>query len=436
MSRRSTERLPVALVLVLIGVVLAIALGRAALAMLVTPWLILLALGITRAERQHPKLIVNADETRLVVGDTVTVTTTVTDAQGRMTVLVRPSSPVGRLTTSTIHPTEVLVDGGHQTSLTFDLTADRWGTFDVGHVAVEVVEPYGLTRWLGSARDPTPIRVHPTSQQIQSMVRPWFVRRTTGAHGSRHVGPGIEYADHRPFGPGDSLRDINWRVSARSDRLWTSQRHPDRASDVVLLLDSFVESGHDVHTVFGMAIEAAMAVAEAHLSATDRVGLVELGGLVRWVLPGTGRLQLQRLVDALLATGLFAFPADRELTRIGPRALPPRSFVMALTPLLDDRFIDSLLELAGRGHDIAVVECDPATDPFGPTVDGGSRRGDEGPTAADVAWRIWSIERTMLRDRLTDCGVAVARWDREAPLEVTLRTLARKRRRIHPVVRR
>lgn len=429
MTRRSTERLVVAVVLSLTGVVAAVALGRPAVAMLVTPWFVLLVVGLMRSGPQEPSLSVTVDESRPLVGDTVTITATLSDVDGRVTVTASPWSPVGALSRQPIAPQE-LATGGRPEAVMFTVSTDQWGTFDVGRMAVEVIEPYGLTRWTGVVHDPTPLRVHPTSQQIQSMVAPWFVRRTTGAHQSRATGRGVEYADLRPYGPGDSLRDINWRVSARSDRLWTSQRHPDRATDVILLLDSFIESGHDVQTMFGLAIEAAVALAESHLSVTDRVGLVELGGLVRWVVPGTGRLQLQRLVDALLATALYANAADRDLTLIGARAMPPRSFVLALSPLLDDRFIEALVQLTGRGHDVAVVECDPAIDP---TDD----RGDaDEPTAAKLAWRIWSAERAMLHDRLAQRGVAVARWDRDLPLEVTLRELTRNRRRIGPMVRR
>ncbi len=437
MTRRSTERFVVALVLTLLGVVAALALGRAAMAMLVTPWFVLLVAGILRAGPQEPLVTVSVDETRPLVGDTIEVTASVSGVTGRVTVTASPSSPIGPLSDRPVAAQETVADGTTQTTVTFPVPADQWGTFDVGRMAIEVIEPYGLTRWTGVAHDAAPIRVHPTSQQIQSMIAPWFVRRTTGAHQSRSIGRGIEYADLRPHGPGDSLRDINWWVSARSDRLWTSQRHPDRATDVILLLDSFVESGHDVHTMFGLAIEAAVALAESHLAVTDRVGLVELGGLVRWVVPGTGRLHLQRLVDALLATALYANAADRDLTLLGPRAMPPRSFVLALSPLLDDRFIDALIELTGRGHDVAVIECDPATDRTVPTGAGaGAGAAAIGPTAADIAWRIWSAERAMLRDRLAQRGMAVARWDRDLPLETTLRTLARKRRRIGPLVRR
>jgi uncharacterized protein (DUF58 family) len=222
----------------------------------------------------------------------------------------------------------------------------------------------------------------------------------------------VEYADLRPFTSGDSLRDINWKVTARTGELWVSQRHPDRATDVVLLVDSFVESGHDVMTVFGLAIEGAVALAESHLGLADRVGLVELGGTVRWLRPAAGAIQLQRISDALLSTGLHSHVAERNLPSLLARALPPSSFVVALTPLLDDRFIEALHFLAGRGHDVGVVEV-------------GETSSFEG-----TARRIWEAERQMTRDRLAERGIAVARWNRGEHLDVAMLELERRRRRV------
>jgi uncharacterized protein (DUF58 family) len=225
------------------------------------------------------------------------------------------------------------------------------------------------------------------------------------------VGHGVEYADLRPFTSGDSLRDINWRVTARTGELWVSQRHPDRATDVVLFVDSFVESGHDVLTAFGLAIEGVMALAESHLGMADRVGLVELGGTVRWLSPAAGGHQLQRISDALLSTGFHSHVAERDLPALMLRALPPRSFVVALTPLLDGRFIEALHILAGHGHDVGVIEV-----------------GDT-PGRAGVARRLWDAERQMTRDRLAEHGIAVAPWSRGDHLDIAMLELGRRRRR-------
>ncbi len=311
------------------------------------------------------------------------------------------------------------------TILNHTLTASAWGAHDVGRVDLTVHEPYGLLSWSGTLHTPSDVLVHPHPVELQRLLMPWLVRRLTGAHPSRTVGRGIEYADIRQFGSGDSLRDINWRLSARSDELWVSQRHPDRSTDVVLLLDTFTESGHDVRAVLGRAIEAAVTLAESHLAVNDRVGVIEVGGIIRWIGLGSGQHQLHLLTDALLATRLYENAAERPLTAIPQRALPPRSFIVALSPLLDDRFNDTILTLRGAGHDVSVIEYPPLSDE--------SRRQRSETETSKMALRIWDAEREMTRDRLIQHGIVVGQWHEDRHLDEVLADIANRRRGIRAV---
>ena len=49
---------------------------------------------------------------------------------------------------------------------------------------------------------------------------------------ARAKGEGIEFADMRPFAPGDPLKRVNWRASARRGELWVNESHPERNTDV------------------------------------------------------------------------------------------------------------------------------------------------------------------------------------------------------------
>lgn len=420
MTRRATNRLLVAIIATVAGALFAALGGMPEAAVLVAPWAALLVLGLTTAQSGASTATVEITTDRLLVGDDVEVVTTVRGAAGSIHVKCRPSAGFS----PRFHANDAWRAGirdvfvSERAVVHSLVPAYRWGTHDVGHAYIEITEPYGLFRRGGLVGQPRQVRVHPTPTELQNLLAPWLVRRIAGAHSSKSLGRGVEYADIRPFAAGDSLREINWRASARSPELWVSQRHPDQATDVILLLDSFVESGHDAHAVVGLAIEAAVALAESHLAVTDRVGLVEMGGIVRWVRPSTGRIQLQRLTDSLLSTGLYANAAGRNLQGIPARVLPPRSFVVALTPLLDDRFIDALFVLAGRGHDVAVVEC--ATEPAGDRPDSIQTR---------LVNRFWQADRQIVRDELAEHGIAVARWRKGVQLEVTLRELAQRRHR-------
>ena len=433
MRRSSTVRLPLAVIVVVASALVATMVGRPEAAIAAAPWAALLVLGLTSTRRQGLRGRAELGADRILVGDAIELAVTVrTESAGW--VVLRPlghETPDGRNDRSGRHadhrPVAMAsaVAADRPVVVGCQLPTPPWGAHDVGRVEVTLHERYGLFEQHGMLTEPVRLRVHPRPVDLQRLLGPWLVRRQSGVHDSTAADRGVELADIRPFGSGDALRDVNWWASARSNQLLVTQRHPDRATDAILLLDSFVESGHDVRTVVGLAVEAAVALAESHLALSDRVGLVELGGVVRWVNPGTGRLQLHRLTDALLGTRLYANSTDRDLTVLPRGALPPRSFVLALSPLLDPRFIDTLFVLRASGHDVAVIEC------FYETPDAGGLNVEVSRAAA----RVFDAERTIVRDRLTERGVAVGRWRRDEHLDLVLAELLTARRRLARMAR-
>src|ERR687886_247940 len=50
--------------------------------------------------------------------------------------------------------------------------------------------------------------------------------------------PALEFADHRPYSPGDDPRLVDWRAYARLDRLYLKQFLEERSRTLTLLLDA------------------------------------------------------------------------------------------------------------------------------------------------------------------------------------------------------
>ena len=96
-----------------------------------------------------------------------------------------------------------------------------------------------------------------------------------------------------------------------------------------------------------------------YLREKDRVGFVTFGGILNWLLPSTGAIQLYRIVDAMLDTQIVLSYAWRDVSTVPRRMLPPQALVLALTPLLDERSEGALLDLRGRGFDLVVIEISP-----------------------------------------------------------------------------
>ena len=222
---------------------------------------------------------------------------------------------------------------------------------------------------------------------------------------ARARGEGIEFADLRPFTAGDRVRRINWRVSARKGELYVNEQHPERNSDVVLFLDSFAEVRGERAGTLDLAVRAAASLAHEYLDRRDRVGVVGFGGVVQWLLPGTGRAQDYRIADALITSEVTLSYALKDVDVLPRRTLPPQALVVALSPLLDERSMRALGDLRARGFDLAVVDVSPL--PF-VTLPPGS------PDA--LALRLWPLWRDALRFGYERLGVPVVEWRQGEPL--------------------
>ena len=75
------------------------------------------------------------------------------------------------------------------------------------------------------------LRVYPSVETLHALLPPYETQVFIGNQVSRAKGEGIEFADVRPWTPGDRPRRINWRASARRDELWVNDQHPERNTD-------------------------------------------------------------------------------------------------------------------------------------------------------------------------------------------------------------
>jgi uncharacterized protein (DUF58 family) len=262
-----------------------------------------------------------------------------------------------------------------------------------------------------------PLKVYPHAETLRALLRPQETQLSAGNQVARVRGEGIEFADLRPFTPGDRPRRINWRASARRGALWVNEAHPERNADVVLFLDTFAEARRTGPGTLDLAVGAAGSLAQRYLLHKDRVGLVSFGGVLNWLLPATGVVQLYRVVDALLDTEIVLNYSWKDLDVIPARTLPPRALVVALTPLIDKRTVAALLDLRRRGFDLAIVEIDPA-----PFVEPGE---DE---LERLAFRIWHLRREALRSEYERVGVPVVPWRDGESLQAALEEVRSFRR--------
>ena len=101
----------------------------------------------------------------------------------------------------------------------------RWGNYQVGDIRLRARDRLGLLAWEQQLDRRTLLRVYPLPETLRRIVPPVATQPFAGNEVARQKGEGLEFADLREFAPGDRVRSINWRASARRDGL-VRQRAP------------------------------------------------------------------------------------------------------------------------------------------------------------------------------------------------------------------
>jgi uncharacterized protein (DUF58 family) len=416
MTRYPSQKLGAYTAVVALGLLGALAAGLPELVAVVAPFALLLLAGLlaARPPRLAARLVVA--EERLVEGQSVRLDLELTADAAVEQLEVLVGVPDGLAVEEGPNPTALPLAAGEPASVRWSVRGRRWGLYRLGPVWLRVRDRFGLFHYEARVEGGRALRVYPGADALRSMVRPFDTRATAGEQVARVKGDGIEFADLRPFVPGDRVRRINWRASARRGALWVNEAHPERNAEIVLFLDTFAEAGGHGGTL-AAAVRAATALAARYLDRRDRVGLVRLGGTLEWLLPGAGPSHLHRVVEALLEADATPSYVDKGLHLVPPRTLPPGALVIAITPLLDERGRTILVDLHDRGWDLAVIEVSPL----------GHAEEPEGEFGA-LAHRLWRLQREAVRARYERLGIAVAEWRDDVPLDAVLEEVAAFRR--------
>jgi uncharacterized protein (DUF58 family) len=419
-TRRPTGKIAAYVGVAALALLAGLALGRPELVAVAAPLAVLAVAGLTGARDPQVDARAGVDRERALVGDEVTVELTLAAATRveRLEVLLVVPTGMDGPAGDRAWATAVALAAGEERTLTVPLTCRRWGAYWLGDVHLRAHDRFRLFTWERRLEQPAPLKVFPLPDTLRTLVRPLQTQVSTGSHVAPQRGDGIEFADLRPFLPGDRPRSINWRATARRGGLMVNQRHPERSTDVVLFLDSFQDVRGAAGGTLDRAVGAAASLAAAYLRQRDRVGLVSFGGFVQWLPPSGGQAALYRLLDTLMETQVFATAAWKGIRHLPPRTLPAKALIVALTPLVDERGVAALFDLLARGYDLAVVDISPLTH-------AGRADGDWG----DLARRLWALERETLRHRYQRLGAAVVEWTDAVHLQQVLLEVEACRRR-------
>jgi uncharacterized protein (DUF58 family) len=151
---------------------------------------------------------------------------------------------------------------GESARAAYRLPTERRGRFEVGPVRATVSDPFGLASRTRRVLGTEEVIVFPRVHEIMSLPETGgdeLDRDMPRAHG--RLDPGGEFMNLRDYEPGDDLRRVHWRSTARYQRLMVRQNEARQRTPVLIMLDVRPHS-HD-RPSFERAVEACASVANA-----------------------------------------------------------------------------------------------------------------------------------------------------------------------------
>jgi len=179
----------------------------------------------------------------------------------------------------------------------------------------------------------------------------------SGLHRSPLLGMSVDFAEHRAYMPGDDVRLIDWRVYARTDRLYVKQFETDTNANLHLVLDISASMDFGSGTVSKLEYAKFLAASLAYLSTRqrDRIGLITFNNDIVDFIPTSIKhfSRVLHTLDNVTAGGVSDYQLPLE--KIAER-LRRRSLVVLISDLYEtpDRLLAAMNQLRYRGNELIV----------------------------------------------------------------------------------
>jgi uncharacterized protein (DUF58 family) len=265
-----------------------------------------------------------------------------------------------------------------------------------------------------------------------------------GLHQSPYHGFSVEFSEYRQYMPGDPLRNLDWKVWGRTDKLFVKQYEEETNLKAFLVLDSSASMAYGSGSITKHRYAALVAAALSHLMLRQRdaVGLVSFDSALRSFLP-------PRSVGSHLHTLLAAVEdsapdgSDTDLAETFhdlAERIKRRALIIVLSDLLDDTdsVINGLKHFRHRNHEVIVFhlldprEHDLAFDRETVFVDL-----ESGARVSTEPWQIAKEYRAEIDARLErlqrECRenfIDYVCLDTETPFDVALSNYLAKRKKL------
>ncbi len=292
----------------------------------------------------------------------------------------------------------------------YRVTPGKRGRFEFGDVHVRVRGPLGLVSHERVFPAAQSIAVYPDLRGASRLLLSGAALDLVnlGLRQLRRDGRGSEFARLRDYAQGDSVRDVDWKATARRGRPVTRVLESERSQSILICVDAGRSMAAQVDglTKLDHAVNAALFLAFVAVRNGDRVGLaVFADGVKAYLPPAAGRAQYRKMVDTLYGTTPSLTYVDylalfKELNV----RLTRRSLLCVFTDFLDEEqaatMVAPLHRLARRHVPLCLSVKDTALQKLLRTPPPGPEEAFQHAVASELL-----TDREVLKARVSQGGV-------------------------------
>ena len=235
-------------------------------------------------------------------------------------------------------PVKLEIEAGAFAQVRYSITPQQRGLAKFGQLCCRVTSGWRLWEknfYYGEAQES---KIYPNYKPLfrSSFIGSDQLYTDLGLQLRQRRGEGTDFHQLRDFRVGDSLRQIDWRATARFNKPISREYQEERDQQVVFLLDCGrrmrARDGEISH--FDHALNALLISAFVALRQGDSVGLLSFAGQSRWVAPIKGRFQISRLLEQIY--DLDSSPSASDYLEVARQLMtrqPRRSLIILISSL-------------------------------------------------------------------------------------------------------
>lgn len=299
---------------------------------------------------------------------------------------------------------------GESTQLKYSFKAER-GNFSWDSARAVISDPLGLIETELLLPASATIQIRPKIKKFKAIpFRPQSTLHSPGSIPARLGGSGTDFFGVREYHPGDSLRWLDWRLTARHPRkFFTKEFEQEEIAEIGLILDARLETDLQIgeDSLFENCLNGTASLAEMFIHQGHRVSLLVFGETLLNVFPGYGKTQLHRIMGCLSKAKVgIGNHATASLNFLPIRMFPSHALIIIFSSLTTTDW--SLFQrLRAHGYQVLLICPDPI-DFAKPTLDQDS--------TSQMAIRAADLERRLLLSSITQLKIPVINWKVKQPL--------------------